>query len=326
MVTLALAFLLDLLIGDPVYAFHPVRIIGKVIERAEPVLRLKIRREKIAGGILALLLPLAVFFLVWFLIFCLERIHYGLAWAANLYGIYVSLAVRDLWKEGMRIYKGLGKGEIEKARADLARIVGRDTHSLDRKEILRASIETIAESTVDGVIAPLFYAALGGAPLALAYKAVNTLDSMIGHLNERYRSFGFMAAKQDELWNWIPARISYYIISLAAFFLNGRIDEAAFVGWQDGMSAFHGNSAIPEAAFAGALGLRLGGSCTYEGRLVEKPFLGFPKKEFDREDLIKSLRLMIIASWLSLAGALLLKYGLRLVGQVFQKITGGQYA
>ena len=318
MFALTLAFLLDLLIGDPVYSFHPVRIMGKFIDRAEKVLRLKIRREKFAGAILAVSFPVLIFLSVWFLIFSLEKIHSALAWTVNFYGIYASISVHDLRKEGIRIYKDLKNGELQKARQSLARIVGRDTSSLDQKEIVRASIETIAESTVDGVIAPLFYAVLGGAPLALAYKAVNTLDSMIGHLNERYRNFGFFAAKQDEFWNWIPARISYYVISLAAFFFNGRIDEAAFVGWQDGMSAPNGNSAIPEAAFAGTLGLRLGGPSTYEGRLVERPFLGIRQKEFDREDLMKSIHLMMIVSGFSLSGALLLKYGLGLAGQLLR--------
>ncbi len=318
MLELAIAFGLDLLIGDPIYSFHPVRIMGKVIDRGETVLRSKIHREKLAGAILALALPLIVFLSVWFLILYLQRINSGLAWAVNLYGIYASLSIQDLRKEGIRIYKDLGRGDMDKARADLARIVGRDTDSLEPKDILRASIETIAESTVDGVISPLFYAALGGAPLALTYKAVNTLDSMIGHLNERYRDFGFFAAKQDELWNWLPARFSYYLTVFASFFLNGRFKEALFTGWQDGMSASYGNSAIPEATFAGALGLRLGGPSTYQGRLVKKPFLGFPKKGFDREDLMKSLNLMMLTSWVSLFAAILLKYGLGFAGQILR--------
>ncbi len=313
MFTLTIAFLLDLLIGDPVYSFHPVRVMGKVIDRAETFLRSKVRREKLAGGILAVSFPAAVFLVVWLLIFFLEKINFWFGWAANLYGIYASLSIRDLRKEGIHIYQDLVKGDIQKARTDLARIVGRDTQELDEKNIIRAAVETTAESTVDGMIAPLFYAAIGGAPLALVYKAVNTLDSMMGHLNDRYRDFGFVAAKQDELWNWIPARISYYVIALASFFFNRRVKEASFAGWQDGMSTSYGNSAIPEATFAGAMGLKLGGPSTYQGRLVEKPFLGFRKKDFEREDLMTSLNLMMVASWISLFGALLLKHGLGLL-------------
>lgn len=308
MLELATAFGLDLLIGDPVYSIHPVRVMGKVIGWSEAVLRLKIRQEKLAGAILALLFPLIVFLSVWFLIFCLQSINSWLGWVVNLYGIYASLSIHDLRKEGIGIYKTLEIGDLKKARLNLARVVGRDTDSLDKKDILRASIETIAESTVDGVIAPLFYAALGGAPLALAYKAVNTLDSMIGHLNERYRNFGFVAAKQDELWNWIPARLSYFFTALASFFVNGCAQRALFTGWKYGMRASYGNSAIPEATFAGALGLQLGGPSTYQGRIAEKPFLGLPKKDFDNEDLIKSLKLMMATSLVSLFFVLLLKY------------------
>ncbi len=366
MFTLVIAFLLDLAVGDPVYSFHPIRVMGKIIDRAEIFLRSVIqsmslrakrsdpdfsaeiasylltligiksktstalasnnkidesqasqksllamtRNEKIGGAILALLFPIIVFLFFHFLIFFLGKIHFALGWAVNLYGIYVSLSIHDLRKEGIRIYGDLGNGDLEKARIDLARIVGRDTNSLDKKEILRAAIETTAESVVDGIVSPLFYAALGGAPLALAYKAVNTLDSMIGHLNERYRDFGFFAAKQDEFWNWIPARLSYYLIAVASFFTNGRVRESLFTGWQDGVGAPYGNSAVPEATFAGALGLQLGGPSTYQGRLVEKPLLGIAKKDFDREDLKQSIHLMMAASWVSLLAAVGLKYGL----------------
>lgn len=313
MPTLILAFLLDLVIGDPVYPFHPVRIMGKGIDWSETVLRAKVRSEKLAGGILALLLPGLVFLCVWLLIFFLGRIHSALGWAASFYGIYASLSVRDLRTEALQVYRDLGKGDLDKARKDLARIVGRDTASLDQKEMVRASVETVAESTMDGIVAPLFYAALGGAPLALTYKAVNTLDSMIGHRSERYIDFGFIAAKQDEIWNWVPARISYYLIALASVFIRRPIQYALVSGWEDGMSVPNGNSAIPEACFAGALGLKLGGPSTYQGRLVEKPFLGFSRKDFDREDLMAGIDLMMATSWLSLLVALLLKAGVNLL-------------
>ncbi len=302
------AFLIDLWIGDPVYPFHPARIMGRIVQASEPPLRRAFSNPLVGGAVLAFFLPLAVFVSVWILLIFLYRVHFLLGWAMNVFGIYSSLSVRDLYGHGMRVYKSLLKNDLEKAQSDVARIVGRDTNRLDQKGIIRAAVETIAESTVDGVVAPLFYAALGGAPLALAYKAVNTLDSMIGHRNERYELFGRIAAKQDEAWNWVPARLSYYVITLAAFFVNRRSKEAFFTGWQDGMSAPHGNSAIPEAAFAGALGLRLGGVSHYDGRVIEKPFLGFPKKDFDEEDIIKALRLMITSAWISLVTALFLRY------------------
>lgn len=315
MLDLAAAFLIDLLIGDPAYPFHPVRMMGRAVEASENFLRRKPGHEKLKGAVLSLMLPAAVFISAWLVIFAASKIHPALGWTAGVLGIYSALSVHDLKKEAVRIYADLGKGDLEKARLDLSRIVGRDTQTLDKKEVLRAAIETVAESTVDGIVSPLFFAVLGGAPLALAYKAVNTLDSMIGHLNERYRDFGFFAAKQDEFWNWVPARLSYYAIGLAAFFVNGRGAEAMFTGRQDGLESGSGNGDIPEACFAGALGLRLGGPSTYQGRLVEKPYLGFPKKDFEREDLLKAVHLMTASAWICLSGAVILKFGMEKIWQ-----------
>lgn len=309
---LVLAFILDLAIGDPVYRWHPVRLMGRAIEKGEAFLRGHMASEKTGGALLALTLPLTVFILAGAAVFFLGRIHWALGWTANMLGIYAALSVRDLQNEGLRICASLGRKDISGARSDLARIVGRDTQHLDEREILRASVETVAESLVDGIIAPLLYAALGGAPLALAYKAVNTLDSMIGHKNERYRNFGRVAAKQDELWNWIPARLSCPMIGLAAYFVTGRIRQAFASGWRYGVLPHYGNSAIPEAAAAGALGLRLGGVNTYEGRSAEKPFLGVSEKDFERDDLRKMLKLMILASCFSLLGVVFIKAGIDL--------------
>ena len=305
---LVFAFVLDLGIGDPVYSYHPARVMGKVIEKLERVLRGKIQSEKFAGALLSLSLPALVFSLVWTFIFLLGKIHPALAWLVNLLGIYAAISICDLRKEAMQIYNDLGQGDLEKARTDLSRIVGRDTEALDAEGIARASIETVAESTVDGILAPLFYAALGGAPLALAYKAVNTLDSMIGHQNERYRDFGFFAAKQDEFWNWIPARLSLFLTAVAVFLMRGRVRQTWQTGWRDALRASRGNSAIPEASFAGALGVRLGGASFYQGRCVEKPFLGAAEKELCAADLHKSIQLMLAVSCVGLIAALLLRF------------------
>ena len=303
---LAVAFLFDLLVGDPVYPFHPIRLMGRAIERTEVFFRKLIRHEKIAGAMLAFSFPLFVFVAVWSLIFLLGKIHPWLAWVFNLFGIYSALSVHDLKKEGFRIHKDLKQENLEEARRNLARIVGRDVETFDRNEILRASIETIGESTLDGVVAPLLYAAIGGAPLALTYKAINTLDSMVGHLSERYRYFGWMAAKQDELWNWIPARLSYFAVAFAVPFVKMRFKEALSVGWCDGMVRPYGNGSVPEAVFAGALGVRLGGTNFYEGHAVNKPVLGFRERSFEVEDLEASLKLMMAASWIALCGSLII--------------------
>ncbi len=306
MLELIAAFLLDLAIGDPVYPYHPARLMGHAFTSAENFLRARMVNEKIAGAILAFSLPASVFLLSMAVIAVLARIHPLLGFAAAVFGIYSSVSVRDLHQEGERVLRDLEKGDLPAARMNVGRIVGRDTESLDEKEVTRAAVEAISESTVDGIIAPLFFAALGGAPLALAYKAVNTLDSMIGHQNQRYQSFGFFAAKQDEFWNWVPARLSLLLTAAAVFLMRGRTREAWQAGWQHALS-LRGNSAVPEASFAGALGVRLGGPSTYQGRLVEKPYLGNADKELEIFDLRKSLQLMIAVSWLALAMALILR-------------------
>jgi len=306
---LVLAFLADLCFGDPQYTFHPVRMMGRIIEQGEIFLRRCIPYEKLAGALLALTFPFTVFLFVWFLLFWAGKINYLLAQVINIFGIYTAISIHDLKKEADKIFEDLNSKNLEKARKDLAGIVGRDTNNLDEKEIVRATVETVAESTVDGVIAPLFYAAIGGAPLALAYKAVNTLDSMIGHLNERYRDFGFIAAKQDGLANWIPARLSYVIIACAAFF-TGRMKQAFFIGWKDGIKLGE-NSSIPEATFAGALDVRLGGHNSYGGKVVEKPFLGTFNRPLDNILILESIKLMLSVSWLTLLFCLIMNYGLK---------------
>lgn len=313
---LVLAFLADLLVGDPEYRFHPVRLMGRAIEWGETFLRKSVHHEKIAGGILAIALPVLVYVLVWWVIFLAGKLHFLFAGALIVFGVYSAISVRDLRKEGLRVYKDLEQNNLQKARCDVARIVGRDTHDLSEKEIVRASVETIAESTMDGIVAPLFYAVLGGAPLALAYKAVNTLDSMIGYRSARYLDFGFIAAKQDEFLNWIPARLSYGVIALASFLVTGRVKEALSVGWRYGVAASYGNSAIPEATFAGTLGMRLGGRSSYEGRMVDAPFLGHAQKDMSVEDIRESVRLMLVASWLSLLGCVIFKYGFSHVASI----------
>jgi len=309
--SLVLAFLADLCFGDPQYRFHPVRIMGRIIGQGETLLRRCISYEKLAGALLALIFPSIVFLFVWFLLLWAEKIHYLLAQVINIFGIYTAISVHDLKKEANKIFEDLNSKNLEKARKDLAGIVGRDTDNLDEKEIVRATVETVAESTVDGVVAPLFYAALGGAPLALAYKAVNTLDSMIGHLNERYRDFGYVAAKQDMWMNWIPARLSYVMIACASFVVTGRTRQAFWTGWKQGVKS-GANSAIPEATFAGALGVQLGGCNTYYGgKMVEKHFLGKPDRPLQDSLIAESIKLMIAASWVALLICLIIHWGLK---------------
>jgi len=301
MFALLLAFIADLFIGDPVYPYHPARLMGRGIEWGESFLRKTLRDERLGGTLLALCFPAFVFCLVWSFIFILTKIHFVLGWVAACFGIYSSISVHDLRKEAVRIYKDLKENNLEAARQDVARIVGRETAHLNEGEIARACIESVAENSVDGIVAPLFYAALGGAPLALAYKAVNTLDSMIGHNNERYRIFGFFAAKQDDLINWLPARLSYGLIGLASVFVTPpRAKEAFQVGWPYAMTPSYGNSPIPEATFAGALGVRLGGENLYHGKIMQTPLLGTPLEPLRAETIPKALGLMMAMAWTTL--------------------------
>ncbi len=309
--SLLLAFVADLWFGDPEYRYHPVRVMGRLIERGEIFFRRFIRRERVAGAVFAVGFPLVVFVFFGAGLFLLQKIHPLLAHVFNILGIYTAISVHDLKKEAEKIHRDLVRRDFEQARKNLARIVGRDTEHLEESDITRAAVETVAESSVDGVVAPLFYAALGGAPLALTYKAVNTLDSMIGHWNERYRDFGFAAAKQDVVWNWIPARLSYGLVVLAAFFSRKNAKAALTVGWNDGVMSGE-NSAIPEAAFAGALDVRLGGQNCYEGRVVEKPFLGTPHRALDGQVILESINLMLATAWLTLLLCLWIEHNFKI--------------
>ncbi|HHT9120762.1 MAG TPA: adenosylcobinamide-phosphate synthase CbiB, partial [Candidatus Hypogeohydataceae bacterium YC41] len=192
-------------------------------------------------------------------------------------------------------------GELDTARRHLSGIVGRDTHKLEEGQIIRATVETVAENTVDGILAPLFYAFLGGPALAMAYKAVNTLDSMIGYKNDRYLHFGWASARLDDLANYVPARFASRLIPLASLLVGLRYKECYFFTIRDGRKHPSPNSGIPEAAFAGALGVQLGGPSTYGGILSEKPLLGEPVEPMTTQKISEAVKLAYITSFLGLA-------------------------
>jgi adenosylcobinamide-phosphate synthase len=195
----------------------------------------------------------------------------------------------------------------------LARIVGRDTANLNEAEVIRATVETVAESLMDGVVAPLFYAAIGGAPFAITYKAINTLDSMVGNRSARYKKFGYFSAKIDEIANWIPARISWFLIGVGAFFVNGRASESWQIGYKDGVVPSPANSIVPEASFAGALGVELGGTNYYSGKAVETQKMGYPTRALEKDDVRTAVQLMQASSWAALIFALFLHFLVSLV-------------
>lgn len=319
---LGAALLLDLLFGDPRWFPHPVRIIGWFCTSCETAFRKIMQSEMVAGvltvlsvlvlsvgGTASLLLTVAFFSLT----------------AAKLLGVfllYTSIAARDLAGHSRAVYNSLQSDEsLESARRAVAQIVGRDTETLERKGIVRACVETVAENMVDGVTAPLFYAicftllapSTGIDPLFLAvlgatfYKAVNTMDSMFGYKNDRYLAFGKMAAKLDDLVNFLPARLSGLILIPAAFFLGLDSRGAWLIFKRDRLSHASPNAGHPEAAFAGALGIQLGGKSCYFGKELVKPVIGDHGREIEDQDILRSNRLMLFGSLLFLMLMLVLR-------------------
>lgn len=282
------AFMLDLAIGDPHWLPHPVRAIGKAIGQTETLLRryLKTSSAERLGGILLVILITAPTFTATYLITggLIRPINNITAFFGVMVCIYLTsttLATRELVKSAENVINSLKANNIEAARHDLSMIVGRDTQDLSEKSVLRATTETLAENLSDGVIAPLFYLIIGGLPLAMTYKAINTLDSMVGYKNSKYRYFGWAAARLDDLANYIPARITGLLIVITSFFISRSaltLKSSAAIMLRDGRKHSSPNSGIPEAAIAGALQIRLGGPSSYRGLLVEKPYIGDESK------------------------------------------------
>ena len=291
--------LLDLIIGDPVWMPHPIRLIGRYIAWLEERLykkdggRANLRR----GGLLVLLVLISTVLVTGAVLvgaYLINR-YFGLAIEAVL-TCYV-LAARCLCNESMKVAKALQQGNIAAARNALSMIVGRDTAKLDEAGVTRAAVETVSENTSDGVIAPLLYTAIGGPILGMFYKAVNTMDSMIGYRNERYEYFGRVAAKTDDVMNFIPSRLSALLMILAAFILcafdkNYRPSNAYRIWIRDRQKHLSPNSAQTESTCAGALGVSLGGPSYYHGKLVDKPFMGDSIREIEIRDIWRSNMLM----------------------------------
>jgi adenosylcobinamide-phosphate synthase len=227
-------------------------------------------------------------------------LHPWLGALATIILVYWSIAVKDLADHARAVYRPLSRGNLPDARQALARIVGRETTHLSRAGVIRATVETIAENTVDGVLSPLFYAALGGPPLAWAFKAASTLDSMVGYKSEPYQEFGWAGARLDDLLNWLPARLSGGLFTLAAWLtgLNWRQTWKIFL--RDGRRHASPNAGWAEAAVSGALGLRLGGPNVYHGELMVKPWLGDALREPEATDILKTIDLLYVVSALAI--------------------------
>lgn len=293
-------FLLDCLFGDPHCLPHPVCLIGSGYSRGEKFLRRlfpKTHRGEFWGGALLCSLMVVLSFAVPFLLlFLAGLVSRWLAFALHCLFCYQILAARSLRDESMKVYRPLCQGNLPAARRYLSRIVGRDTQQLDAPQATRAAVETVAENASDGVIAPLFFLLLGGAPLGFAYKAVNTADSMLGYKNQAYLYFGRFAARLDDLCNFLPARLSGLAMILTAPLagLSGR--GAARIFRRDRRSHASPNSAQTESACAGALGIQLAGDASYFGKKVRKPTIGDPLRPVEPEDIRRANRLMYAAS------------------------------
>ncbi|MBS0172142.1 MAG: cobalamin biosynthesis protein CobD [Nitrospira sp.] len=305
-VDLFLAVLLDVAAGDPRWLPHPVRGMGAVIGWIDYRIRDICKSEQalqIAGVCLALGLPAAVYAAATWLITQAAATSPILGQAIGIGLAYTTLAGRDLYDHVQAVTGALAAGDLAGARKAVAMIVGRDSAALTESEIARATVETIAESASDGIIAPLVYLSLGGAPLALAYKAVNTLDSMIGHRDERYEHFGWASARLDDVVNWVPARLTGGFIALAAGLSTGqwhRIHESWYILHRDGDKHPSPNSGQPEAAMAGALGVQLGGRNYYDGVPHDTELLGDGSAELAPEHISHATRIMQVTYALGL--------------------------
>ncbi len=292
----AAAFGFDLLLGDPRRLPHPIRLMGNIIESFEPGFR-NIPGPLILSGLLfAGSCIFLTFGLTWLIIQCAYIIHPLLKVLVEILLIYYCMAAGSLQKEALAVWKALQEKNLEKARVQVSYIVGREVKSLGEKGVSMAAVETVSENLVDGFMAPMFFALLGGAPMAMAYKMVNTLDSMIGYKNSAYHEFGKAAAKIDDIANYIPARLSVPVIALAALILNGRAKAAFKTAFNEG--AFHSspNAGYPEASFAGALCITLGGPNYYNGKIVDKPFIGKRFSPVNYNDIKKSCDLMLLSA------------------------------
>ena len=297
MIELTLGFILDLIIGDPENPFHPVRGIGWLASKLEVLARRIFKNLLKIGGLIVWLFTILITFFVTLEIVNIAKkinIYFGIIIEGIL--IYFCISSKGLVVEGKKVISFLIKNDITGARNQLSFIVGRDTKSLDEQGIIRAVIETIAENMSDGVIAPLFYAGIFGAPLAMAYKAVNTLDSMFGYKNDKYRDFGYFPAKLDDVFNYIPARITGVLIIISSFILRYNYKNSYKIYKRDRYNHTSPNSAHPESAMAGALGLKLGGANYYFGKLVEKPTIGDELKKIEISDVYKTSSILYVSA------------------------------
>ncbi|MDR2782254.1 MAG: adenosylcobinamide-phosphate synthase CbiB [Treponema sp.] len=311
---LIIAFMLDAAAGDPAWFPHPVRGIGFLIVKGETLFRgifcrkiYSTRRERTAGAALVLSICALTFVFFQGLIYMARYFGRMSEFAVLVITAYLAISPRCLRDEAMKVYGKVRDGDLPGARAQVSRIVGRDTTCLSMEKVIKATVETVAESLADGVVAPLFYLAIGGPALSMLYKAVNTMDSMIGYKDQRYIDFGRAAAKLDDLLGWIPARIAARLLIISAAMLHFNAGNARKIYKRDRFNHASPNSGHTEASCAGALGLMLGGDAYYGGKLEQKPVIGDELRRAEAFDIVRAVRLMYVSSviFVVIAGAIL---------------------
>lgn len=310
-------FLLDYIFGDPVWLYHPVRIIGNGITAGERILRRLCgnKQEKethsrmlvLAGALLWIFIAALSFLIPAGLLFLARSIHPLLAFVIESFWCYQIVAARCLCKESGKVYEKLKKDDLPGARKAVSMIVGRDTANLTKEGVIKAAVETVAENTSDGVTAPLIYMLIGGAPFGFLYKAVNTMDSMLGYKNDRYLYFGRVPARMDDIFNYIPARVTS-LVMIAAAWVCGTDGRSAWRIWRrDGRKHASPNSAQTESVCAGALHIRLAGDAYYFGKLHKKEFIGDDIRPVEPDDIGRAGRLMYMTSFFILIAGIIIK-------------------
>lgn len=312
LICVLIGYVLDLIIGDPMGWPHPVCLIGKLISFVEKHMeeiaphnnRVRIR----AGFFLTAIVVSVTFIASFVIVYCAYKLNLYFGIALEAFFCYQIFAIKSLKKESMKVYYEIEKGDLDGAREKLSWIVGRDTENLDFKQIIKAVVETVAENTSDGVIAPMIFMIIGGAPFGFLYKAVNTLDSMVGYKNEKYLHLGRCSAILDDILNYIPARITGFLFVISSFFLGLDYKNSWKILKRDRRNHASPNSAYPESACAGALGVELAGDSYYFGKLYKKKTIGDKLREIEKEDIINTNNLMYLSSLI----ALILFLGIRL--------------
>lgn len=301
---LIIGFLLDLCLGDPYWLPHPIRWIGNLISFSEKKLRKIFKNDEkgefIAGIFLVIIVISVSVLLPAIILYLLGKVNTYLALVAESIMCYQLLATKQLKIESMKVYTTIKEKTLEDARKAVSMIVGRDTENLDEKGVIKAAVETVAENTSDGIIAPMLYMAIGGAVFGFFYKAINTMDSMVGYKNEKYLYFGRAAAKLDDVVNYIPARISAYLLILSSFLLKLNTKNAYKIFKRDRYNHASPNSAQTESVCAGALEVQLAGDAYYFGKLYKKKTIGDDIRQIEAEDIKRVNNMLYVSSFLGL--------------------------